>query len=303
MNTFYLNELKKRFKIRNRFWRKNFSKIKPDIDKLYFKSILKNYLPFRIAFSKTLTRIKHTKLNNEEIENYYLKNLVYYLNLYKKKSLILKFEQKARLVEIKNKMFINIVNQDASEDPATRKKIHDINQRILDYLKNSYKNINKNLDLNSIFIDLIEPRISNLFLKSDFNLIQDFIDSPIGKIFNNLIPGLSVILEIQKQRELLKEQDYLKIANQIVIDQMKNITQRLIYILLSNFKNVGKYIAPPVASITSIAFERYETYKKCDEILNKNFNKLYIIKEEIKKHKNYNIDINNNEDIKKLLAT
>lgn len=301
MNTFYLNELKKRFKIHNRFWRKNFSKIKPDIDKLYFKSIIKNYLPFRIAFSKTLTKIKQTKLKNEEIENYYLKNLVYYLNLYKNKSLILKPEQKARLVNIKNKTFINIVNHDAHEDPATRKKIQDINQRILEFLKKN--EINKNFHHDSIFIDLIEPRISNLFLKSDFNLIQDFIDSPIGKIFNNLIPGFSIILEIQKQRELLKEQDYLKVANQIVIDQMKHITQRLIYILLSNFKSIGQYIAPPLATLTGIAFERYDTYKKCDEILNKNFNKLYIIKEEIKKQQKFDIDINNKEDIKKLLAT
>ncbi len=300
MNTYYLNELKKRFKIRNRFWRKSFYRLKPEIDKLYLKSIIKNYFPFRIALSKTLTKLNQKKIDIDEIETIYLNHLVFYLNLYKHRGLILNPDQKARLVKIKNKVYINIINKDASEDPEKRKKIQEINHRILSFLKHREKYNNKDLDV--IFMDLIEPKISNLFIKSDFNLIQDFVESPIGKMLNQLIPGLNLLLEIQRQKELIKKQDFIQIANHILFEQIKNLTKRLIYIITSNFKNVGKYIAPPLAYVTSIAFERYYTYKNCYEILNKNLNKLQLIKEKIENEKKEELTINNNEDIKKLLA-
>lgn len=301
MKTYYLNELKKRFKIRNRFWRKHYTKIKPDLDKLYCLSIIRNYFPFRIAFSKTILKMQQKQLKQEELEYYYLKQLVHYLNLYKNRTLILNPEQKAKLVEVKNKVFLNIMNTDGSDDPDKRMKIYEINQRILNYLKNKKYIEVKNIEL--LFIELMEPKISKLFLKTNHNMIEDFLESPMGKTLNTFIPGLNILLEISKQKELLKEKDYRKLANSILLEQIKLLTQRLIYTLMSNAKNTGKYLAPPLAFIINTTFERFETYKKCSEILNKNLKKLYTIKEHIQKNSDDKVIVfNHHEDIKKLLA-
>jgi hypothetical protein len=58
MNQNNLNKIKNILGIRNKFWRKRFEIIKNHLDILYIKSINKNYLPFRLAFSKTILQIE-----------------------------------------------------------------------------------------------------------------------------------------------------------------------------------------------------------------------------------------------------
>ena len=308
MNQNNLNKIKNILGIRNRFWRKRYEIIKNHLDILYIKSINKNYLPFRLAFSKTILKIKN-KPNELDIENFYNSSFVVYLNRLKHQTFILEENQKARKVSIKNKIYINITNLDGAEDPIKRKIINEINQKIISYI-NSHQDelIKKNhQELNYIFLSILKPDLFKIFNKEEFNIISDFIESPIGKILNNFIPGLSIILEIQKEKEALKENDLIKIGSTIVINRIKDLTQRFIYLLTENFIKRGKYIAPPLVAITSIAFERYESYKKCQEIVNQNLKKILLIYNKIQLNKASeqklidNFYANHSQEIKKLL--
>ncbi|GIX42631.1 MAG: hypothetical protein KatS3mg129_2364 [Leptospiraceae bacterium] len=285
MNQFYLNSLKKIFGIRNRFWRKRWEILKPELDQLYILSINKNYLPFRLSFSKTLLKLKEKDLSLLEIENLYNSYFVYYTNLLtnQNKIFLLDKNQKARIVKIKNKLMINIINPDGSEDPVKRKKFLEMNQKIIYYINNNKKQlVNYTFkEYNQIFVNILEPKLSRIFIQEQFDLIKDFLDSPIGKILDQYIPGLSFILEIQKEKAAMQEKDFIKIGTEILMDRVKYLTQKFIYLLTKNFTKTGKYIAPPLAMVTGIAFERYESYKKCEEILEKNFQKIALIQKEI----------------------
>jgi len=308
MNQNNLNKIKNILGIRNKFWRKRFEIIKKHLDILYIKSINKNYLPFRLAFSKTILRIEK-KPNELDIENFYNSCLVKYLNKLKHQTFILEENQKAREVSLKNKIYINIINHNGLEDPIKRKTINEINQKILNYIKSNQKQLTKqnHEELNYIFVNILQPNIIRIFIKEEFNLISDFIESPVGKILNNFIPGLSILLEIQKQKEALKENDLIKLSSTIAINRVKELTQRLIYMLTENFIKKGKYIAPPLVAITSIAFERYETYKKCQEIVDQNYQKILLIYNKIQLNKINeekfidNFYENHPQEIKKLL--
>jgi hypothetical protein len=308
MNQNNLNKIKNILGIRNKFWRKRFEIIKNHLDILYIKSINKNYLPFRLAFSKTILQIEK-KPNELDIENFYNSSLVEYLNKLNHQTFILEENQKARKVSLKNKIYINITNPDGLEDPIKRKTINEINQKILNYIySNQDELIKKNhKELNYIFINILQPNLYKIFNKEEFNLISDFIESPIGKILNNFIPGLSILLEIQKQKEALKENDLIKLSSTIVINRVKELTKRLIYMLIENFIKKGKYIAPPLVAITSIAFERYESYKRCQEIVDQNYQKILLIYNKIQQNKLNeeklidNFYENHPQEIKKLL--
>jgi hypothetical protein len=308
MNQNNLNKIKNILGIRNKFWRKRFEIIKNHLDILYIKSINKNYLPFRLAFSKTILQIEK-KPNELDIENFYNSSLVEYLNKLNHQTFILEENQKARKVSLKNKIYINITNPDGLEDPIKRKTINEINQKILNYIySNQDELIKKNhKELNYIFINILQPNLYKIFNKEEFNLIRDFIESPIGKILNNFIPGLSILLEIQKQKEALKENDLIKLSSTIVINRVKELTQRLIYMLTENFIKKGKYIAPPLVAITSIAFERYESYKRCQQIVDQNYQKILLIYNKIQQNKLNeeklidNFYENHPQEIKKLL--
>ncbi len=308
MNQNNLNKIKNILGIRNRFWRKRFEIIKNHLDILYIKSINKNYLPFRLAFSKTILKLKN-KPDDLEIENFYNSCFVEYLNKLKYRTYILEENQKARMVFLKNKIYINITNLDGSEDPIKRKTINEINQKILNFIKSNKEQLTKQNyeELNYIFVNILQPNIFRIFNKEEFNIISDFIESPIGKILNNFIPGLSIIIEIQKERELLKENDLIKIGSTVIINRIKDLTQKFIYLLTENFIKRGKYIAPPLVAITSIAFERYESYKRCQEIVNQNLKKILLIYNKIQLNKANeqklidNFYVNHSQEIKKLL--
>lgn len=287
MNQTYLQIFKKILGIRNRFWRKKWEILKPQIDDLYFYSLKKNYLPFRISFSKTITKLKIYPFyrTEKQIENLYNKNFVICINSLKDHSFILNQNQKARDVLIKNRVLIHIVNPDGSQDPIKTKKINEINDAIIKFLKENYEFLLNapHKDLNEIFLEIIKQKISRFFIYEDFNIMQEFINSPIGNFFNKLVPGLNLLLEIEKIRKSLSsdDRDLLKIGSHIIIQKVKELSLNFIYILTKNFSQYGKFITPTLAITTSIAFERYESYKKGIEILDNNFQKLIILKKEI----------------------
>lgn len=273
MEVVYFPQVKKKLGIRNRFWRKRIELLKPKLNSLYILSLKRNYFPIWIAFRKTSHKKKMYSLRSEQLEEEFYKNLVKYLNDCKNKKILIDDTQKAKIVKIQKNLFIVIQNPDGSEDFEKRKKLQDISKKILDSLIK--QNLSKE-EIERIFLKIIQSNTN--FYTQPKDTYLDLLESPIGKIFSKLVPGLDIILEIQKYKEIYKEKDFFQLLQFITQKNIKVIIGKLTYSLLKKFPNYSKFFAYPLAIASDYIVERYERYQFCEDQLEKNFQKLLWIK-------------------------
>ncbi len=295
--------LKRLFHIRNRFWRKKYSELKDDILTIYETSLKYNYLPFYLSIKKMLIKIRNVNLSEDKIEELYLSSFVHYLNKFKKFTFLIDNKQKAKLIKIKSHVYISIINPDGTDDPIKTKILKETNKNIIDHIKKNYTNIrSKNIDFNiEIFLNLIKPNYSKFYKQEKYNVIQDFIDSPIGKIINSWIPGVSIILEIQKLKEEIQSNNTTKIIHSMIIKNIVNSTKYYILNVAKKLSPISKYVIPPAGILSDFIFERYESYTRCEEILNNNYHKIHLIYNEIQNDNISDFVLDSKEPLKKLL--
>ncbi|MFN3603433.1 MAG: hypothetical protein ACK4UJ_01850 [Leptonema sp. (in: bacteria)] len=274
MKEINFNKIKELLGIRNRFWRKKIEVLKPKIYRLFLLSIKRNHLPIWVAFSKTIN--KKNKFDAKQLEIYYYTILMKYLNTFKKYNIILEKDQKAKLVKIKGDMLLVIQNPDGSEDYEKRKKLYEISKKILYILQN--ENLVKT-EKEKIFLKIMNSYL-NLYIKEKDKYLE-FLESPIGKIFNKIIPGLDILLEIQKYKEMHKEKNFFDWLQYFTKKNLQNFIQGIPLSISKNISKQAKWILYPLAISSEYLLERYQKYRICENYLEKNYQKLLWIKKQL----------------------
>ncbi len=274
-----LEKIKKLLGIRNRFWRKKYTILEPEIKNIYIKSIVKNYFPFRLAFGKFILKLYNKNYTDEyDLKKFYYKHLVKFLNLYK----IFESQLLFKYIEHKNQITISVVNPDGTIDTELRKNIIEISEKIISSKEQIMlaEKINSEL-IDEYFVNILKPQYFDFFSNKKSDIFSQLMESPPVKILNSVIPGLSFLIEIQKLRNELQTEDIYVLSRKIISQRISSFLQKNIYQLFKQFSYFGKIAAPVLSATFTITLERYDSYQNCLTKLEKNLSRIQLIKKEI----------------------
>ncbi|MCS7205088.1 MAG: hypothetical protein NZ853_05280 [Leptospiraceae bacterium] len=273
-----LLSLKSLLGIRNRFWRKRYDVLKPKLYEIYKKSLIVNYFPFYVAFRKVnLIKKFNPDISRKEIEEYYLKNWIIFCNRYKNRNQLLEEKQKIKPIFLNDRLTFIVLDYDGLSNEQKRQEFLDVHKEFLNVLL--YESYLHKEEFQKRFYQIISNQKKS-FTNQD--VFSSLLSSKIGVFLSRFVPGFPLMLELYRIKEQYQPKNWKEILKIFLTQNLSFLFRISFERLLKNYSLLTKNLVFLGGEVLNHIIIRYETYKKCEEVLEKNYQKLLNLQKEIK---------------------
>lgn len=259
-------KLKRLYGIRNRFWARSVDTLTPLLRDAHNRALLQNHKALLIAM-----RAAERSLRADEA----LPQRVFYRNftrafqyLRRVGPLALRPGQQAALLSKNDHVSLTVRNSDGSLDARLR-------QRLLSSLERVAAGIPESASESMLDAPPGDWAVSTLLAalpleepvaEKEGELWDEILDSPTGQLLGNYIPGFSILLKLYRERERLKEGEWIAVAGEILGEGARSTAQGAMQFLLSQMRS-GAKLAGPLSFLFGVSVDRAMLLKKqCDSV-------------------------------------
>lgn len=254
------NKLKRINGIRNRFWARSSEQLAPLLQLAHQRALLRNHRSLLVAMRAVERHLRQNELvKNSELQQKFYEALVRSMNYLRRVGpFMLKPGQKAAVVSKGFHVSLSIRNSDGTLDAALRRRMLLPIERIANWLPESLTEEELHTSPGEVAANWL---LSQLPVEVEITdqprneLFDELIESPTGQLLDNMIPGFSILLKLYKERQRLKQGEWMGVVGELIGDGARSSTQVIIKAILSQIKSIAK-LAGPLSFLFGISFDR-----------------------------------------------
>lgn len=259
-------KLKRLYGIRNRFWARSVDTLTPLLRDAHNRALLQNHKALLIAMRATERSLRAGEALPQRV--FYRSFTRAFQYLRRVGPLALRPGQQAALLSKNDHVSLTVRNSDGSLDARLR-------QRLLSSLERVAAGIPEISPESMLDAPPGEWAVSTLLAalpleepvaEKEGELWDEILDSPTGQLLGNYIPGFSILLKLYRERERLKEGEWIAVAGEILGEGARSTAQGAMQFLLSQMRS-GAKLAGPLSFLFGVSVDRAMLLKKqCDSV-------------------------------------
>ncbi|MBW7857993.1 MAG: hypothetical protein H3C43_06845 [Leptonema sp. (in: Bacteria)] len=260
------NKLKRINGIRNRFWARSPEQLAPLLQLAHQRALLRNHRSLLVAMRAVERKLRKSEsVEHSILQQTFYDALVRSMNYLRRVGpFSLKAGQKAALVSKGFHVSLSIRNSDGSLDAALRRRMLLPIERIANWLPKSLTEEERHTSPGEVAANWLLSQLPielELTDQPSSELFDELIESPTGQLLDNMIPGFSILFKLYKERQRLKDGEWISVVGELIGDGARSSTQAIIKVILSQLKS-GAKLAGPLSFLFGVSFDRASLLNK-----------------------------------------
>lgn len=254
-------KLKRLYGIRNRFWARSVDTLAPLLRDAHNRALLQNHKALLIAMRATERSLRAGEASPQRA--FYRSFTRAFQYLRRVGTLALRPGQQAALLSKNDHVSLTVRNSDGSLDARMRQRLLSSLERVAAGIPESAPDALNDAPPGEWAVStlLAALPLEEPVTEKESELWDEILDSPTGQLLGNYIPGFSILLKLYRERERIKEGDWIAVAGEILGDGARTTAQGVMQFLLSQMRS-GARLAGPLSFLFGVSVDRAMLLKK-----------------------------------------